>query len=170
MGMGRIGMTFVFLILSISACTSVQQSSEERLLLMRKLEAAKQMDEENARGDKSDNVQADDSIYQASQAQRVIIRLQQGQTVTQSEIEDALDVPPESVTPEARTELIKELSIAENRDELGEQNHDPGNDWLTWNSFREQRERADSVSKALQAGVNVPWSEIQQALRVPEMQ
>ena len=170
MGMGRIGMTFVFLILSISACTSVQQSSEERVLPMRKLEAAKQMDEENARGDKSDNVQSDDSIYQASQAQRVIIRLQQGQTVTQSEIEDALDVPPESVTPEARTELIKELSIAENRDELGEQNHDPGNDWLTWNSFREQRERADSVSKALQVGVNVPWSEIQQALRVPEMQ
>ena len=165
-------MTFVYgvVILSISACTSVQQPSEERVLLIRKLEAAEQMDEENASGGKSDNVQADDSIHQASQAQRIIMRLRQGQTVTQSEIDDALDVPPESVTPEARTELIKELSLAESRDELGEQNYDPGNDWLTWNSFREQRERADSVSKALGAGVNVPWSEIQQALRVPEIQ
>jgi hypothetical protein len=54
------------------------------------------------------------------------------------------------------------------RDELGEQTHGPGNDWLAWDSYRQQRGRADSIVKALENGEEVPWSEIQQALRVPE--
>jgi hypothetical protein len=122
MGMERIGMPFVLgvLALSISACAPAQPSLGERLVLI-KLEAAEQMDDENLSGGKSEIVQANDSIYQASQAQKIILRLRQGKTVTQAEISDALDVLPESVTPEAKNELIKELSIAESRDDLREQ-------------------------------------------------
>jgi len=88
--------------------------------------------------------------------------------VPQPQIDDALDVPPESISPDARSELIRELMTAEIRDELGEQTHGPGNDWIAWNSYREQRDRADSIVNALESGEEVPWSEIQQALRVPE--
>jgi hypothetical protein len=95
-------------------------------------------------------------------------RLRSDLRVAQPEIDDALDVPPESISPDARSELIRELTTAENRDELGEQTHGPDNDWLAWDSYREQRDRADSIAKALESGDEVPWSEIHEALRVPE--
>jgi hypothetical protein len=48
------------------------------------------------------------------------------------------------------------------------QYHDPDNDWLAWDSFEGQRRRADTAIKALESGEDVPWSEIQRALQVPE--
>jgi hypothetical protein len=116
----------------------------------------------------TDSTQATGSIYQAQKAQVVVGQLTRGQEVPQPEINDALDVPPESIPADAKLELIKKLKLAEGRDELGEQTHGPGNDWLAWDSYREQRDRADSIMKALESGEEVPWSQIQAALRVPE--
>jgi len=141
---------------------------QQRALLIENLEAAIKLDYQNLADGKDDRVQADDSIYQATKAQGVIEQLQQGVEVPQSEVNDALDVPPESLSEDARAEIIKELNTAEKCDELGEQTHDPGNDWLAWDSYREQRDRAAEISKAMSLDVDVPWSEIQEALRVPE--
>jgi hypothetical protein len=154
--------------LNLSACAPNQSSRQQQALLIGKLEAAKEIDFQNVRDGNSDKVQANDSIYQATKAQKVIEQLQQGQQVPQPEIDDALDVPPESLSRDSREEMIKELLTAEEYDELGEQTHDPGNDWLAWDSYREQSHRAGEISKALKVGVDVPWSQIQEALRVPD--
>jgi hypothetical protein len=156
--------------LNLSACSPHQSSQQQQALLIEKLEAAREIDFRNVRDGNSDTVQADDSIYQARRAQEVIEQLQQGEQVPQLEIEDALDVPPEALSQGSREEMIKELLTAEKCDALGEQTHDPGNDWLAWDSYREQRHRAAEISKALEVGVDVPWSEIQEALRVPDFQ
>jgi len=155
-------------VLSLSACGSEQMPPQERTLLVGKLQAARALEAENIANGDADRVQTVDSVYQAQKAQRVIARLKSGEEVSQSEIDDALDVPPESISAEARDELIKELTTAEKRDELGEQTHDPGNDWLAWDAYREHRDQADIIAKALEGGEEVPWSEIQQALRVPD--
>lgn len=154
--------------LDLCGCTPTQPSVQQRALLIENLEAAIKLDYQNLADGKDDRVQADDSIYQATKAQGVIEQLQQGVEVPQSEVNDALDVPPESLSEDARAEIIKELNTAEKCDELGEQTHDPGNDWLAWDSYREQRDRAAEISKAMSLDVDVPWSEIQEALRVPE--
>jgi hypothetical protein len=158
------------LALVLSACEQSQPSPQQRALLIEKLEVAKKADIENAADSKADSGQILDSIHQAKKAQRVIQLLQQGEEVSQPEIDDALDVPSGPLSAEARTELIKELKTAEERDKLGEQTHDPAEDWLGWDSYREQRHRAEKVLQALEIGQHVPWSEIQQALQVPELQ
>lgn len=129
---------------------------------------AKELDEENARNPETDPVQALDSVRQAGKVNDAIAALRQGSEVSPAQIQDALNVPPSYLSRDARTEMIKELEHAAQRDELGEQTHNPGNDWLAWDSYRKQRERADSALKALERGEDLPWSEIQEALQVPE--
>lgn len=155
-------------ILSLSACGQDQLPAQQRSFLIGKIQAARTIDAENLANGKTDTIQRLDSVYQAQKAKRVIGQLERNEQVSQPEIDDALDVPPESISADARGELIRELTTAERRDELGEQTHGPGNDWLAWDSYREQRDRADSIVKALESGKEVPWSEIQGALRVPE--
>ena len=65
--------------------------------------------------------------------------------------------------------MIKELEHAAQRDELGEQTHNPGNDWLAWDSYRKQRERADSALKALERGEDLPWSRSKRHCKFPNM-
>lgn len=155
-------------VLSLPGCGPDQLSPSQRYLLIGKIQAARAIDAENLSNGRADPTQAVNSLYQAQKARTVIGQLKRGEEVPQPQIDDALDVPPESISPDARSELIRELMTAEIRDELGEQTHGPGNDWIAWNSYREQRDRADSIVNALESGEEVPWSEIQQALRVPE--
>ena len=152
---------------NLSACAQSQLSAQQRASWIQKLERARRLDEDESADRSVTPARAADSIGQANKAEGVIARLRRGEQVSQSEIDDALDVPPKSLSADARVELIKELQEAERRDELGEQYHDPGNDWLAWDSYRAQRDRSDMVLKALEAGEDVPWSEVQQALRVP---
>jgi hypothetical protein len=155
-------------VLSLPACGPDRLSSSQRDLLIEKIRAAGAIDAENLSNGKTDPTQAVDSRYQAQKARTIIGQLRRGEEVSQSKIDDALDVPSESISPDARSELVRELTTAEKRDELGEQTHGPGNDWLAWDSYRTQRDRANSIMKALKSGEELPWSEIQQALQVPE--
>lgn len=157
-------------VLSVSACAPDHNTAQQRALLMEQIEKAKAMDSEHLANGTTDPTQAAESVYQARRAQSVVERLHRGEELPQSEIDNALDVPPQSISRDARSELIRELMTAEKRDELGEQTHGPGNDWLAWDSYREHRHRAHNIMKALVRGEEVPWSEIQQALRVPEFQ
>jgi hypothetical protein len=50
----------------------------------------------------TDPTQAADSVYQAQKAQWVVGKLKRGEEVSQSEIDDALDVPPQSISRDAR--------------------------------------------------------------------
>jgi hypothetical protein len=155
-------------VFSLFACGPDQVPAQQRALLIEQIQAARAMDLKNLTSGNTDSFQAADSVYQAQKARIVIDRLKRGEDVSQFEIDDALEVPPESVPPDANIELIRELKIAEGRDELGEQTHSPADDWLAWDSYREQKDLADRIAKALESGKKVPWSEIQAALQVPE--
>jgi len=157
-------------VLHLSACMPAQASVQQKTVLIGSLEKAVALDSADAADDKTDAVQAIDSIYQARKAHWVIQRLRRGEALSQVQIDDALALPPQSLSMEARIEMIKELKAAEAQDELGEQTHDPGNDWLAWDSYRQQRDRAQEISEALEAGADVRWSEIQNALQVPKFQ
>lgn len=165
----RIGLILQICVLALnaSACARSELSAQQRASWIQKLERAKRLDEADAADLSVTPVHAADSIGQANKAGTVIAQLRRGEDVSQSEIDDALEIPPKSLSTETRVEMINKLNEAERRDELGEQYHDPSNDWLACDSYREQRERADLVLKALETGEEVPWSEIQQALRVP---
>jgi guanyl-specific ribonuclease Sa len=117
-----IGLMFAVCIsvLSLPACGQDQLPAQQRTVLIGKIQAARAIDAENLANGKTDPIQAIDSVYQAQKAQRVIEQLKRGEPVAQPEIDDALDVPPESISPDARSELIRELTTAENRDEQGE--------------------------------------------------
>jgi hypothetical protein len=125
------------------------------------------LDERNADDPTTTLAQVIDSRGQEAKADESIAALTAGAEVPPSEIRDALDVPPTSLSQGTKTELIKELEEAELRDKLQGQTQDPGNNWLAWYSYRQQGDRADSMINALKAGEDVPWSEIQQALQVP---
>jgi hypothetical protein len=127
-----IGLTFAvrLFFFSLFACGQAQAPAHQRALLIEKLQAAQAIDAENLTDSHTDSTQATDSIYQAQKAEIVIGQLKRGEEASQPEIDDALNVPPESIPAEGKIELIRELKIAERRDELGEQTHGPGNDWL----------------------------------------
>jgi hypothetical protein len=159
---------FWLLSLALCACGQAGASLQQRSLMIEQLQTAKRLDERNARDPKTDLTQMIDSTGQAAKADLSIAALKAGVEVPPPEIQDALDVPPTSLSQDTKTELIRELEEAEQRDNLRAQALDPGNDWLAWHSYREQRDTADSVIHALKGGEEVPWSEIQQALQVPE--
>jgi hypothetical protein len=158
----------LLLSLALCACGQAGVSAWQRSQLIEQLQMAKQLDERNARNPETDLTQVIDSRGQAAKADQSIAALRGGGEVSQAEIRDALDVPPTSLSQDAKIELVKELEQAKQRDELKAQTQDPGNDWLTWHSYREQRDKSDSVLNALNRAEDVPWSEIQDALRVPE--
>jgi hypothetical protein len=166
---GEVPVTAVLLLsLALCACSQARPSVQERSVIIKQLQMAKQLDERNARDPKTALTQVIDSRGQEAKADQTIAALKARIEVPPTEIRDAMDVPPTSLSQDSRTELIKELEEAERRDNLQAQTQDPGNNWLAWHSYREQRDRADSVINALKGGEDVPWSEIQQALQVPE--
>ena len=116
-------------VFSMFACGQHQAPTQQWALLIEKIQSARAIDSGNLSDGHTDMIQAADSVYQAHKAQRVIGRLKRGEAACQLEIDDALDVPPESIPADARSEFIRELMTAEKRDELGE-THGPGNVWL----------------------------------------
>jgi hypothetical protein len=164
--------TTAFLLLSFAVCACSQSgpSLQQRSFIIGQLQMAKQLDEQNARDPKTDLTQVIDSRGQEAKADDSIAAVRAGVEVPAPELRDALDVPPTSLSQDTKTELIKELEEAEQRDNQKAQTEDPGNHWLAWHSYREQRDRADSVINSLKGGEDVPWSEIQQALQAPEFE
>jgi primosomal protein N' len=160
--------TAVLLCLALCACGQAGQSVQQRSQIIEQLQTAKQLDERNACDPQTDLTQVIDSRGQAAKADQSIAALRAGAEVSQPELRDALDVPPSSLSPDAKIELIRELEEAKQRDQVEAQTQDPGNNWLAWHSYREQGDRANSVISELKNGEDVPWSEIQQALLVPE--
>jgi hypothetical protein len=70
-------------------------------------------------------MQAIDSARQAGKTDQTIATLWQRGEIAELEIRDALDIPPVSLSQNAKTELIKELEHAEQRDRLEQQHTIP---------------------------------------------
>lgn len=145
-------------------------STDQMAKLINRLSKAKELDESDAFDPDLTPVRREDFTVQAAKADRVIKELQHGFAVEPAEIEDALDIPPRHLTPEKRIQLIRQLQSAKALDEQREQEI-----LIYWNDdepmerteFDLQAERAAAVSKDLQLGESVHWSDIKQALYVP---
>jgi hypothetical protein len=149
------------------------QSPDLRSDLIRKLETAKQADWDAAMDPTVSPVRQGTFLNQMNKADRAIKELSHGFTVSQSEIDDALWMPPKHITPEERAHLIEQLKQARLQDDRNEQKM--LNDLAWTNSrepadtetFDERKAQVDRVIKNLEMGAPVHWSDIKQALVVP---
>jgi hypothetical protein len=152
---------------SLSACapteSNVSNAQSERTL--QGLQAARDSDLSNARDLDVGPVASGDYSLRADKSAQVMYDLEHGQYVSQSQIDDALFVPPKSLSVEQKAHLIQELELARNQDEQG---------WWDWTrdpviaqDFAVQEKKANRAIKDLETSQQISWSEIHDGLEVP---
>jgi hypothetical protein len=157
----------LFFASSLSACTPTESNltnaQSERTL--QRLQAAREIDLNNAKDPEVGPVASGDYSLRADKAAQVMDDLEHGQYVSQSQIDHALFIPPKSISLDQRTNLIRELEIARNQDEQG---------WWDWTrdpiiaqDFAVQEKKANRAIKDLQTDQQISWSEINDGLEVP---
>ena len=163
---GAIAVNLV-LALSLSACapteSNVSYAQGEQTL--QRLQAAREIDLRNARDPEVGPVASGDYSVRADKADQVMYSLEHGQYVSQSQIDDALFVPPKSLSPALKAELIHELENAKNQDNQG---------WWDWTrdpviaqDFSVQEKKANRAIRYLETDQQISWSEIDDSLEVP---
>jgi hypothetical protein len=141
--------------------------------LITQLQEAKSLDEAGAT-DPSVNVPRKEDFYaKIKEADRAIEMLQSGQTPSDMELSDALEVPPRHLTPQSRAELIQQLQGAISLDEQREQsvvswgtdvfNQDPN----APTEFGQQEKLAQEQIDLLKHATPVSLISVKQALYVP---
>jgi hypothetical protein len=111
-------------------------------------------------------------LRQMDKADRAIKELEHGFPVSQSEISDALWIPPKHITPELRAQLIQQLQQAKHQDDVNEQQMLFDSSWghtaqLDTVTFDQRKRLIDSTIEDLEIGEPVHWSDVRQALTVP---
>ena len=158
----------LFLVVSLSACapteSNVSNAQSERTL--QRLQAAREIDLNNAKDPEVGPVASGDYSLRADKAAQVMDDLEHGQYVSQSQIDHALFIPPKSISPDQRTNLINQLEIARNQDEQG---------WWDWTrdpviaqDFAVQEKKANRAIRDLETSQQISWSEIHDGLKVPQ--
>jgi hypothetical protein len=155
-------------VVSLSACapteSNVSNAQSERTL--QRLQAAREIDLNNAKDPEVGPVASGDYSLRADKAAQVMDDLEHGQYVSQSQIDHALFIPPKSISLDQRTNLINQLEIARNQDEQG---------WWDWTrdpviaqDFAVQEKKANRAIKDLETSQQISWSEIHDGLKVPQ--
>lgn len=156
------------LALLLSACapaaSTVSRSPNSQLIL--ELQRAKELDQSYAVDPQVGPVASGDFSVQADKAATAIDEIEHGVEVPQSQINDALFVPPKSISPEQRIQLIRQLQVVRQLDNQG---------WWDWTrdpviaqDFAVQEKKVDRVTRELQTGQAVSWLAINEALHVPQ--
>src|ERR1700692_2060611 len=106
---------------SLSACapTESNASNAQSERTLERLQAAREIDLSNAKDPEVGPAASGDYSLRADKAERVMDDLEHGKFVDQSQIDDALFVPPKSLSPTQRAQLINELKYARNLDDRG---------------------------------------------------
>jgi hypothetical protein len=166
--------------IQMSACASSAAQTQAPVrnrnpaALVEELQDAKRIDWTSALDPHVRPSEEEDFLDQMNKADRAIKELTHGFEVPQSEIDDALVVPPKSLSESQRTRLIRQLQDAVEQDDRNEQAM--LND-LAWSDsaapadtfkFDQQKELANGVIKDLEIGEDVHWSTIKEALVVPQ--
>jgi hypothetical protein len=157
----------LFFAASLSACapteSNVSYAQGERTL--QRLQAAREIDLSNASDPDVGPAASGDYSLRADRAEQVMYDLEHGQYISQSQIDNALFIPPKSISLEQRAHLIRELEIARNQDEQG---------WWDWTrdpiiaqDFAVQEKKANRAIKDLETGQQISWSQINDGLEVP---
>jgi hypothetical protein len=157
----------LILALSLSACAPTESnvSNAQGEQILQRLQAAREIDLRNARDPEVGPVASGDYSVRADKADQVMYSLEHGQYVSQSQIDDALFVPPKSLSPALKAELIHELENAKNQDNQG---------WWDWTrdpviaqDFSVQEKKAKRAIRYLETDQQISWSEIDDSLQVP---
>ncbi len=111
---------------------------------------------------------AEDYMTQAGKAETAITDLRQHSNVPRSEISAALFVPPKHLSSAQRAELIKRLEQAKVRDDEIWRNHLGGWDPILTEDCTVQGMRVERVVNKLETDSPVSWSEITDAMWVPD--
>jgi hypothetical protein len=170
-----------FLSILLSACAQstaqVQtpaRTTKNKAALVEELESAKQQDWNSALDPRIAPSEEEDFLDQMNKADRAIKELTHGFEVPQAEIDEALVIPPKSLSSKKRLLLIGQLNDAVQQDDRNEQ---AMLNALAWSDsvapadtikFDEQKALAESVIKDLEIGEDVHWSTIREALVVPQ--
>jgi|GEM_PF-2758827 hypothetical protein len=161
---------------AISACAQRHRNappeptiSQQPQQLMRRLEEAEEINENDARDPRIDLVRREDFFEQAAKAERALRKLLYGYDLEPEELTEALAVPPKHLSPKLKAELLRQLqdSIALNdrreqemlNNSFSAANFDPG-------PFDQQKALAAAVIRELTIGEDVHWDTLQAALRV----
>jgi hypothetical protein len=152
---------------SCSTADSYGTSPQERAQLIEQLQEARQTDLKNALDTSLGADAAGDYMTQAGKAETAINDLSQNSSVPKSEISDALFVPPKHLSPAQRAELITQLEQTKVRDDQIWHNHLGGWDPILTTDCTIQAERVERVVKKLETEKSVSWSEINEAMYVP---
>ncbi|HVN91737.1 MAG TPA: hypothetical protein VMT61_18125 [Candidatus Binataceae bacterium] len=148
-------------------------SNRQRSNLIEKLQSAKATDWNCVMSDDVAKASREDCLDQMRKADRVIKELRYGFDVAPSRINDALWLPPKTMTNADRVRLIAKLEEARRQDDHNEQvmlndlawgNSDFPADTST---FDDQKALVDGVIKDLEIGEDVRWSTVKEALYVP---
>jgi|SRR5271166_1945452 len=157
-----------FIAASLSACapaeSNVSAARSERTL--RQLQAARELDLSNAIDPDVGPVASGDYSLRADKAASVMDDLEHGRYVSRAQIDDALFVPPKSLSEAQRARLMEELKEARELDNRG---------WWDWTrdpviaqDFSVQGEKANRAIKDLKTSQEVSWQEIDEGLQVPQ--
>ncbi len=152
---------------SCSNAVSSGLSPQERVQLTGQLQDARQTDLRDAMDTRLGAVAAEDYMTQAGKAQTAITKLSENSNVPRSEISDALFVPPKHLSSAQRIELIKQLEQAKVLDDQIWRNHLGGYDPILTEDCAVQGTRIDRVVNKLETERPVAWSEIEEAMVVP---
>jgi hypothetical protein len=150
---------------SCSVASTTSRTPDEASALIEQLEGAKHTDLQNALAPDILPIAQGDLMISAGKATTAIEKLRRGEYISQTEVAQALVVPPKSLSVEERVYLIRQLEAAIAMDNQGFDDYprDPGKE----EDFQVQARMAEQVAHQLRNGETVSWWAIQQALEVP---
>jgi hypothetical protein len=139
---------------------------------IRQLEAARELDQSEAARASHGTVAREDYLEQAGKANMAIEELTHGYPVSEEELRDALQVPPENLSGAEKSELIQRIEEARQATDHNEQSMLNGVGWgysdqapATF-AFDQRKQLDDEVIKDLKIGQQVHWDDIQKATQV----
>ncbi|MGA9725585.1 MAG: hypothetical protein WBQ86_24220 [Candidatus Binatus sp.] len=152
-------------LLSACAPTESNVSAAQSEQTLQRLQAAREIDLNNAKDPEVSPAASGDYGIRADKAGQVMYDLEHGKYVSRSQIDDALFVPPKSLSEAQRAQLINELRYAKSLDNRG---------WWDWTrdpviaqDFSVQEKKANRAIRDLESGQQVSWSEIAEGLALP---
>jgi len=167
-GSREVSIPIALSLLCLSSCAvSPAIPPEERAQLIEQLQQARQTDLTNAMDTGLGPDAAGDYMTQAAKAETAISDLSGHSNVPRSEISDALFVPPKHLSSAQRVELIKQLEQAKALDDEIWRNHLGGYDPILTEDCNIQGMRVERVVNKLENERPVSWSEIDEAMVVP---
>jgi hypothetical protein len=155
----------------LSSCAtsdSSRMTPQERVQLIGELQDVRQTDLKDALDTELGPAAAGDYMTQAEKADKVINDLSDNSDVSKLEISDALFIPPKHLSAAQRTQLIGQLEQAKARDDEIYRDHLGGWDPILTEDCNIQGIRVDRVVNDLKTQRSVSWSEINQAIWVPD--